>query len=267
MSDIVYTASVKKFLKSVGKLELRDTPEACLMVVDGEPGLGKTRIAEWWGFENDAIFLRAKAEWTPNWMLEEILEAVSFRAGVPIKRAHTKKKKFQTIVELLNSIADKLEREDNMLKKERQKSLAIIIDEVDHIARRGGLMEVLRDITDYTFVSCILVGMGRVRPALTKFPQIQSRVSQVVEFDRLTLKDAALLVKHFCPFSLSAGLVDFLHKESGGYVRELRRATDTINLWAKRKNPSHDITPEDLSGKTLFSTKRTVRGLVNGSAL
>lgn len=69
----ITTTNARMFLDSYSKLEQRGAAEACLMVVDGEPGSSKTTTTQWWAVQNQAVFLRAKREWTPAWMLRDLL--------------------------------------------------------------------------------------------------------------------------------------------------------------------------------------------------
>lgn len=59
-NEFVNTANVKNFLKGMTALSMRGAREACLMVIDGKPGLGKTRALSFWACRNDCVFVRAK---------------------------------------------------------------------------------------------------------------------------------------------------------------------------------------------------------------
>ena len=61
-NEFVNTANVKNFLKGMTALSMRGAREACLMVIDGKPGLGKTRALSFWACRNDCVFVRAKKE-------------------------------------------------------------------------------------------------------------------------------------------------------------------------------------------------------------
>ena len=60
----VETGNVKRFQTALTALERRGAAEACLMVVDGLPGLGKTTALYRWATQTGAIYVRAKKEWT-----------------------------------------------------------------------------------------------------------------------------------------------------------------------------------------------------------
>lgn len=61
----------------------------------------------------------------------------------------------------------------------------LVFDEADHISGQGRIMETLRDLSDVIELPIVLVGMGKIRDNLTRFPQIASRVSHYVRFGYL----------------------------------------------------------------------------------
>ena len=84
----VKTRNAKGFMSALTKLEARGAEEACLMVVDGQPGLGKTATVQWWAVQNGAVFLRAKKEWSPRWMLRELLEELRVRPAYSFEQMY-----------------------------------------------------------------------------------------------------------------------------------------------------------------------------------
>ncbi|SCD23523.1 phage major tail tube protein [Brucella inopinata] len=73
-NQFVETANVKRFLGALSALEQRGAQEACLVVIDGQPGLGKTTTLKHWVAQNGCVYLRAKKEWSPSWFMNELLE-------------------------------------------------------------------------------------------------------------------------------------------------------------------------------------------------
>lgn len=91
----VETSNVSRFLTALDNLSQRGAEEACLVVVDGAPGLGKTTTLKHWVAQTGSIYLRAKKEWTPNWFMSELLE--SLRVTPP----HAFQKKYKLALEEL----------------------------------------------------------------------------------------------------------------------------------------------------------------------
>lgn len=72
----VETENVVRLMQGIAALEKRGAEECSLVVVDGEPGLGKTTTLEWWATQNNLIYLRAVKQWTAMWFLADLLQAL-----------------------------------------------------------------------------------------------------------------------------------------------------------------------------------------------
>ena len=238
----VKTTNAVKFLDGLKALDTRGAREACLMILDGDPGCGKTEVATWWAIQNKAIFLRAKKEWTPAWMLRELLGSLR---KIP---EHSFEKMFRQAIQALGERADEAARE-NML-------FAVVIDEVDYISRSPRILETLRDLSDMLEIPFVLVGMGKVRHNLTRFPQVSSRVGQYVQFDPSPKEDTAAMVKGLCEVPVKPCLVDFLHKVSGGRNREIKEGIAAIERFGKR-NAGVEIGVTEMAGQVLMNDRAT----------
>lgn len=244
-SNFVKIENVNRFLSALLALEDRGAQEACLMVVDGLPGLAKTTVAQWWATQNEAVFVRAKAGWTETWMLQDILQALNV-----VPHAHYKVM-FRQVVDAL------IMRRDEAMRAGR--TFGIVIDEVDHICRKKSLLETLRDITDTLLVvPMIWVGMAQIRANLTRFPQIASRVGQYVEFQPISLDDTRKLVEGLCEVSVAEDLVEYLHQVSRGRVREIKEGIMAIERHG-RMNPGAAVDRRSMAGKVLLNSRDTGR--------
>jgi DNA transposition AAA+ family ATPase len=238
----VKTQNATAFIAGLQALQQRGASEACLMVIDGEPGLGKTRTIEWWAVQNAAIFLRAKAEWTPAWFLRELLTSLRKQPDWSFE------KMYRQALQTLGERAQAAERDEV--------PFAVVIDEVDHISRNGRLLETIRDLSDMLEIPFILVGMGRVRHNLVRFPQIASRIGQTVEFAVAPLDDARALVKALCEVTVKDDLVEFLHKVSGGKFREIKEGIAAIERFGKRQPPGTPIGVTEMAGQALLNDRK-----------
>lgn len=235
--------NVNRFLAAFTALENRGAEECCFMVIDGLPGLAKTSVTEWWAAENDAVFLRAKAGWDKNWMMADILTALG---TVP---SHSYKSKFDQILITLS------QRQQEAALAGR--SFAVVIDEIDHICRRGDMLDRLRDLTDHLqSVPVILVGMDKVRPNLLRFPQIASRVAQYVQFTPASLEDTRALVEGLCEVPVSDDLISYLHHVSKGRVREIKEAIMVIERVGKLAR-GKTVDRAMMAGKVLLNSRDT----------
>ncbi|MCA1492728.1 ATP-binding protein [Ensifer sp. NBAIM29] len=240
----VETSNVKRFLAALSALEERGAQEACLVVVDGAPGLGKTTTLKHWVAQNGCIYLRAKKEWTPSWFMNELLETL--RVHPP----HSFQKKYAKVLE-------ELAIRQNTAGMERR-SFGLVIDEADHVSSKSAILETIRDISDMIELPTILVGMGRVNDNLARFPQVASRVSQKVRFEKATKDDVRLLINQRCEVKVADDLVDFVLTVSQGFNREVLEAIANIERFGLRFDPDeHGVTMRDMAGLALVNNRRS----------
>lgn len=240
----VETSNVKRFLSALSALEERGAQEACLVVVDGEPGLGKTTTLKTWVAQNGCVYLRAKKEWTPSWFMNELLE--NLRVHPP----HSFQKKYAKALEELAL------RQSSAHMSRR--AFGLVIDEADHISSKSSILETVRDISDMIELPTVLVGMGRVNDNLARFPQVSSRVSQKVKFQKASKDDVRLLVQQRCEVPVADCLIDFVLTVSQGYNREVLEAIANIERFGLRSEPdAGGVTLADMAGQTIINDRRS----------
>lgn len=241
----VETGNVKRFQTALTALERRGAAEACLMVVDGLPGLGKTTALYRWANQTGAIYIRAKKEWTPSWFLNDLLS--QFR----IAPAHSYQKRYAQALEAMLQAQSAL-----TLQK---KTFAVVIDEADHISRSGRIMESIRDFSDMGDIVFVLVGMGKIRDNLTAFPQVASRIAQYVRFEHATKDDVRAFYDTLCEVPVADDLVGFTHQVTQGFNREIKEALAMVERVGKRNNagPDKPVSLAHLAGQPLVNDRRT----------
>lgn len=232
--------NVNRFLTAFTALENRGAEECCLMVVDGDPGLAKTTVVQWWATENDAVFVRAKSGWTENWMMSDLLTALNV---VP---RHSAEAKYEQALLVLGQRLQEAALSG--------RSFAVVIDEIDHVCRRVKMMEMLRDITDMLSVPMIWVGMGKVRTDLKRYSQIASRISQYVDFTPVSHADTKALVEGLCEVPVAEDLISFLHQVSKGRVREIKEAIMVIERVGKLAR-GKTVDRAMMAGKVLLNSR------------
>lgn len=246
-TEFVKTQNTLEFMARLAALELRGAGEACLMVVDGEPGLGKTNVSQWWAMQTGAIFLRAKEEWTPGWFLRELLCAMGKAPETSFERM------YRQAIQALGDRTAAAQRDGQ--------TFGVVIDEVDHVSRDKRMMETVRDLSDMLEIPFILVGMGRVRHNLTRFPAIASRVGQTVEFRPAPLADVQALVSQLCEVPVKSDLVAYLHRAAQGKFREIKEGLAVIERFGKR-NPGQEIGVSEMAGQILMTDRGTGKPVV-----
>jgi len=241
-STFVNTDNYKRFLAGLLSLNDRGASEACFLVIDGDPGLGKTTIIHRWVTQEGCIYLRAKKEWTPAWMLRELLGLLR------VAPEHSFERMYRQALAALAEKAKAAARDGT--------TYAVVVDEADHICRRESMLETLRDLSDMLEIPFILVGMGRIRSSLTRFRQISSRVGQPVEFRPCELHDVQALVTGLCEVPVGDDLVGFLARVSEGYTREIKEGVAAIERFGRR-NPGQVVDCALMDGQTLLVDRRT----------
>ncbi|MBF0165415.1 MAG: ATP-binding protein, partial [Magnetococcales bacterium] len=245
-------SNVQRFLAGVIDVEARGAAESCLMVVDGKPGLGKTRTMEWWAAQNGAVYQTASPGWSVCYMLREILKATD----PSVKPGRSEEKLIEQLKEALVYRNKSMRAQGNIF--------GVVIDEAESVVRNKRLVETLRiDLSDELEIPFILVGMDGLRSDMAHTtPQGVSRVSRFVGFTPLTLEDAAQLVAELCEVEVREDLVAYLHKTTKGYIREMYNGLSRIESYGK-KNPG-SVGIKEMVGQPLFSDRNGKEVFVYG---
>lgn len=133
----IKTQNVRNFIGLIENLQNKPQNIPKMALVYGEPGLGKSQTAIWLACKYDGIYLRVSNLMTGRWLLEEMV------------------KELDEIPRFITS--------DNfniIVKKLKQNSQIIFIDEIDYLMNTYKTIETLSDIHDETNCPIIFVGMG-----------------------------------------------------------------------------------------------------------
>lgn len=222
----VKTKNYERFQAKVRALDTRGAPEAGWLLVAGDPARGKSTIVDEWAAKSDAIYMRAKEQWTPRFFVDELLDKLT------LDTSGRAKDRFQRIV-------TKIGREN----------LPIVIDEVQHALVDGAaVLETLRDITDLTETTVILVaGVEQVKTKIARHKQIASRIAEVVDFEANDHEDTAQVCREMSEVRIGDDLVAEIHRQSDGLMRNIVNAIATIEQVARR-NRMVEMTLNDMRG-------------------
>lgn len=156
-NTFVETDNFRRFIGSLKALDERGAEEACIVVVDGKPGLEKTTTLSRWVAQTGSIYLRAQKGWDYSWFVQDLLTELS----VDPHSIRGRRDRFARVLQELEDRADRAALDD--------KVFGIVIDECDMISRRPEIMEAIRGISDLKFLPTILVGMGKLRDDLRRY--------------------------------------------------------------------------------------------------
>lgn len=227
-TKFVQTSNVSRFLTAVAALDDRAAPEACMALIQGQAGLGKTRTARWWAMQSDAIMLRIQESMTPTWLLKDLVTELGEQ--VPASRVE---KLFQQVVGI-------------MARNPRP----IVVDEAERAIKNIAILENLRDLSDLMEMPVILVGREYTWGQLKRHTQIKTRISSSADFEKATIEDIRLLATELCEVKVADDVIQIINDQSEGYVREILKALKNAERIAMRAK-SDEVTAKLVDGKTL----------------
>lgn len=249
-AEFIETSNYRRFTSALTRLDERGAVEACMVVVDGKPGLGKTATMSRWTAQTGSIYLRAQRGWDYSWFIQELLAELSI-TNVPNRR----RDRFRLVIERLDDLATDATLEG--------RAFSLVVDEADLISGKPEVMEAIRGISDLRFLPTILVGMGKLRDNLRRFPQIESRAPNKVEFLPATREDATALVRGLCEVPVAPDLIDFVWRLSKGFSREMVEAIKAIERFGMRIDYGPEgVTHADMVGQTIMNNRENGKPII-----
>jgi len=202
VSNFVPTKNVRNFNVAMDGLALAEG-EGRLGIVYGNAGLGKTRAAQRWHAENPSVYLRTRKVWETNYteFLQELCRELLIMP-VPVKKG----KCFSAVL-------------DSLLQNPK----TVLIDELEKLP--AGFLEVVRDLSDLSMTSIVLIGEYELFAYMQKNSRVWSRTFERVEFHPVEIADTLLYVKNHTggKIVLNMDCAAYLHKLLEGNFRLAKR--------------------------------------------
>jgi hypothetical protein len=177
-------------------LNTRPTATPGMALVHGQTGTGKTTAIAWLVNQVNGVFVRANAAWTRTSMLGKIMLELG---AAPLQRGSSV---------MLDYIVGSLAASRRPL----------VVDEADYLFAEARMLDLLRDIHDFTGSAVLLVGMHDIATRLMHRPQLARRITQWIEFLPADFNDALMLANTVCETEVAPGLLSRLHEEAAGNV-------------------------------------------------
>ena len=215
----VKTTNVKNFIGLVENLINKPKNIPKMGLVYGEPGLGKSQTALWLDCKYDGIFLRASNLMTGRWLLEEMV------------------KELDEIPRFLTS--------DNfniVVKKLKQKSQIIFIDEIDYLMNNYKTVETLRDIHDETDCPIIFIGMGLAHRKLERYKHLYDRFSEILKFETFGVNDLSQIIGQLSEIKFTLESIEYIYTKYNRF-RQIVQLINHVEIIAKENN-IQEITQE-----------------------
>jgi len=247
----VETSNVRRFMGALKTLDERGAVEACKVVVDGKPGLGKTTTLSRWVAQTGSVHLRAQKGWDYSRFIQDLLTELS----VSDQQIRGKRERFARVLTELQVRAEQAAMEG--------KVFGLVVDECDLVSSRAEIMEAIRGISDIQFMPTILVAMGRLRNNLRRFPQIESRAPNKVEFLPAGIEDVTALIRGRCDVAVAPDLTAFVTRVSKGFNREVLDAIANIERFGRRMDLGPEgVTLADMAGQAIMSDRALGKPIV-----
>jgi chromosomal replication initiation ATPase DnaA len=226
----VKTENHRRFAAAVAMLQARGAQERCILAVKGLPGVGKTRVVDYWGSACDAVFV----EGVPGMSLRYLKDALKAETGVHEKNAFAE---FQALVEFFRDAG--------------HGTRPLILDECQHgFPKKAECIEYLRRLAEKAGSMLILVCHTSESYWLDRHDHIKTRIGCVAELLPPTLEDTTLFAQEQCEVALDAALIKRVHEQSGQRYRLISDALANLEHIAARKG-KNALTLEDVGNLPL----------------
>jgi hypothetical protein len=225
-------SNVTRFMDATRAVEARGSREASWLLVEGDPGYGKTGTLMWYAAPRTPVFVRAKADWSPMWALRDLAATLGVQ---PMHRMHL----------LFEAVCN-----DLMARG----CPPILVDEIDHAARSVRVLETLRDITDVTECTLIAGGMKGAQAMMKRFPQIHSRIAEIVSFAPAAPPDVQTVCDALSEVEIAADMAELICKRTQGRLRLIKNAIARVEAFGKKGRGA--VTCERWANRPLLNEDR-----------
>lgn len=244
-TGFIQNGNYARFLQAVKAVESRGALESSLLMVTGNPGIGKSKSVERWASDHDALYLRAVTDMKHKFFLEQLVAI----AGIDLAAQRDGKGKVS-----VRAARTKNEIQARLTGQIAMRQCPIVIDEIQHLLVNDAyLLEVVRDIADLTGVTVIFVaGVADLGRQLKDYPQISSRIYKEVEFTQWAFQDIKLACKQLAEVDIEDALIERLSNDSKGIMRLVMNGISNIERIAIA-NHKTIATFDDFAGKELVT--------------
>lgn len=222
----VKTSNHERFMAGLAAMRNRGASEACILLLMGDPGTGKSCTVDNWGSEQQAIYI----EGMPGMSLPYVWDYLSDQTGI---KGGSKFDRFKLMVEYF--------------KRTRQ---PIILDEAQHgLPNKAECIETLRRLAEQAGSILVLVchTSERHRFGEHRLAHIATRISSVTELKPANREDVGLYLRTLCEVGVDDDVVATAHEQSRGWFRLMANATITLERIAAKLGKTH-LAAADIKG-------------------
>ena len=222
----VETSNYRQFMAAVAAVENRGSPEACILLLTGDPGTGKSCTVDNWGAQRDAIYL----EGVPGMSLAFLRDYLADQTGIV---GHGKFGQYKGMVEFF-----------------RSNHQPIILDEAQHgLPNKAECIEYLRRIAEQANTLLVLIchTSEKHRFGEHRLAHVATRVSAAPELKTASVDDCLVYLTALCEVSVDHSIAQLVHAQSGGRYRLMSNAGRTLEAIAGKKGVA-SLTAADIKG-------------------
>jgi len=197
--SFVFTKSVRQLFDGLNHISHKNKGIERMLLVIGEPGLGKTEAALYYAAHNPGtVFIRTYELMSGPWLCQTILSELG---QAPFYRS---KQNLETIVEIL-----KLQKQ------------ILIFDEIDRFARRPEILETLRDIHDAAHNPIVFIGEQSADKALAHDRRLYRRFVETVYFQKLDIDGVRDFLIEMSDIRYSEDAIEKIASNTQGKISEI----------------------------------------------
>jgi DNA transposition AAA+ family ATPase len=219
----VMTKSARQFFDGIAHINHKHKGIERMLLVIGEPGLGKTETALRYCANNqDSVFIRTYQLMSGPWLCQTIL----YELGQ--EPFHRSKKNLELICEILS-----------------QKPRVLIFDEIDRFVRKPDILESLRDIHDIACAPLVFIGEEIADKALAHNRRLYRRFVETIHFQKLDLDGVRDFISEMSDIKYQEDAVQKIASNTSGKISDIMTAIVHAERIAK-VNGIKVVTAKDL---------------------
>ncbi|MDA8085917.1 MAG: ATP-binding protein [Nitrospiraceae bacterium] len=212
--------NVASFTNAVTAMINRRDGAPGMVLVQSNPGYGKTETGLWWAAQTDSAFVEVWPAMSPRWLMESIV------AELKVKPTYGTQKLVK-------------QAQEQLLENPR----TIILDEVDHLNAEN--LKLIKRLHDCTGAPIVFIGEDGISEKLKRHGNLYSRFGRFVKFQPLSDADIRIAAQELCAAPLDASGIAWMHVRTQGSFRLLMTYFEGAEKLAK-VNKLSTVTAADL---------------------
>lgn len=229
----VKTENFTRLLEGINYMENRGSLTTVLALVEGDPGVGKTRNISKLGPDLPAVMIKGHV----GMNLDGLIWSVS--QGLGIKHYSNRTQEIHAQVAAL-----------------AMSGTRIVFDEAQfglymrHAGRLGAGIEYLRDICERGNTYCVLICHTSEVAGFSDSKHIRTRIGHRIQMFDASLADTATFVRQLCEVPIDDEVAAIVYAQTAGKYRLLENAIATLERIASLKKVTH-LCAADVRGTPL----------------